>query len=120
MHLISLKLPIIRKNDPLLEIIIKTIKDTHKSLKEGDILVISEKIVAISQGRIVNLSKLDKISSYLLNAFLTGQKIMRDIDFAPSNRSLPTPSRASRLSNNTTSLFFHICFNLLTYSLHFW
>ncbi len=62
MHLFSVKLPIIGKKDPLLEIIIKTIKESNMILKEGDILVISEKIVAISQGRIVNLSKLDKIS----------------------------------------------------------
>ena len=62
MQLFSLKLPIIRKNDPLLDILIKSIKNTEKGLKEGDIVVISEKVVATSQGRVVNLSDVKDIS----------------------------------------------------------
>ena len=62
MQLFSLKLPIIRKNDPLLDIFIKSIKNSEKGLKEGDIVVISEKVVATSQGRVVNLSEVKDIS----------------------------------------------------------
>lgn len=62
MELFSIKLPLIKKNDPLLEIIIQTIKDQGKSLNEGDIIVIAEKVVATSQGRVISLSEIKKIS----------------------------------------------------------
>jgi len=56
MELLSIWLPLITKNDPLLEIIIQNIKDQGKSLNEGDIIVIAEKVVATSQGRVISLS----------------------------------------------------------------
>ncbi|MFX1256644.1 MAG: coenzyme F420-0:L-glutamate ligase [Promethearchaeota archaeon] len=62
MNLFSIKVPLIKKNDPLLEIIINSIKEKGESLKEGDIIAISEKVVATSQGRIVNLSEITNIS----------------------------------------------------------
>ncbi len=62
MELFSIKLPLIKKNDPLLEIIIQTIKDQGKSLNERDIIVIAEKVVATSQGRVISLSEIKKIS----------------------------------------------------------
>ncbi len=62
MQLFSLKLPIIKKNDPLLEIIIKSIKESKIVLKERDIVVISEKVIATSQGRVINLSEVKDIS----------------------------------------------------------
>ncbi len=62
MNLFSIKLPLIKKNDPLLEIIIKNIKDKRKTLKEGDIIVISEKVIATSQGRIINLNEVIHVS----------------------------------------------------------
>jgi coenzyme F420-0:L-glutamate ligase len=62
MQLFSLKLPIIRKDDPLLDIVISNIKNYDKDLKNGDIVVISEKVVATSQGRVVNLSEVKNIS----------------------------------------------------------
>jgi len=62
MELFSIKLPLIKKDDPLLQIIIQTIKDQGKSLIEGDIIVIAEKIVATSQGRVVNLAEVINIS----------------------------------------------------------
>ena len=62
MHLFSIKLPLIKKNEPLLDIIIKNIKDKGETLKEGDIIVISEKIIATSQGRIINLDDIGNIS----------------------------------------------------------
>ena len=63
MRLFSVKLPLIKKNAPLLDIIVKTIKENNESLEEGDILVISEKVVATAQGRIVNLSEITAISN---------------------------------------------------------
>lgn len=62
MELFSIKLPLIKKNDPLLEIIIQTIREQGKSLIEGDIIVIAEKVVATSQGRVISLSKVENIS----------------------------------------------------------
>ena len=62
MELFSIKLPLIRKHDNLLEIIIQTIKDEGKSLIEGDIIVIAEKVVATSQGRVIKLSEVENIS----------------------------------------------------------
>jgi len=62
MELLSIWLPLITKNDPLLEIIIQNIKDQGKSLNEGDIIVIAEKVVATSQGRVISLSEVEKIS----------------------------------------------------------
>ncbi len=62
MELFALKLPLIKKGDPLLDIIISVLDKQGKSLKEGDIVVIAEKVVATSQGRVVNLSDVKKIS----------------------------------------------------------
>jgi coenzyme F420-0:L-glutamate ligase/coenzyme F420-1:gamma-L-glutamate ligase len=62
MELFSIKLPLIRKNDPLLEIIIENIKKSGKPLKEGDIVVIAEKVIATSQGRVIKLSDVKPIS----------------------------------------------------------
>ncbi len=62
MNLFSIKLPLIQNNDPLLEIIIKEIKKMGESLKDKDIIVISEKVVATSQGRLVSLSDVKEIS----------------------------------------------------------
>ncbi len=62
MNLFSIKLPLIRNNDPLLEIIIKEIKIMGESLKDKDIIVISEKVVATSQGRLISLSDVKNIS----------------------------------------------------------
>jgi coenzyme F420-0:L-glutamate ligase len=62
MQLFSLKLPIIKKNDPLLEILIKKIKDSSIGLQDRDIIVISEKVIATSQGRVIDLSEVNQIS----------------------------------------------------------
>jgi coenzyme F420-0:L-glutamate ligase/coenzyme F420-1:gamma-L-glutamate ligase len=62
MNLFSIKLPLIQNNDPLLEIIIKEIKKIGESLKDKDIIVISEKVVATSQGRLVSLSDVKDVS----------------------------------------------------------
>ncbi|TXT66622.1 MAG: Coenzyme F420:L-glutamate ligase [Promethearchaeota archaeon] len=62
MYLFSLKLPVIKKNDLLLEIFFETLKKEEKEVQEGDIIVISEKVIATAQGRVINLSDIQKIS----------------------------------------------------------
>ena len=62
MELFSIKLPLIKENDDLLKMIIENIKKKGESLKEGDIIVIAEKVIATSQGRVVNLSDVTNIS----------------------------------------------------------
>ena len=62
MQLFSIKLPIIRKNDPLLDIIIENLKKDGEKLNEKDIIVISGKVIATSQGRIVALSDIKETS----------------------------------------------------------
>ena len=62
MELIPIRLPLIKKKDPLLEILIQNIKDLIGTLKEKDIIVIAEKVIATSQGRVVNLNQVIEIS----------------------------------------------------------
>ena len=54
MILFSLKLPLIKENDDLLRIIIENIRKKGETLLEGDIIVIAEKVIATSQGRVIN------------------------------------------------------------------
>ena len=54
MRLFSIKTPTIQKNDNLVEILISSIKEQKLKPKDGDILVISSKVVALTEGRIVN------------------------------------------------------------------
>ncbi len=67
MELFALKLPLIKKRDPLLDIIISELEGQEKTLKEGDIIVIAEKIVATSQGRVISLSDVKQISQEAKN-----------------------------------------------------
>jgi len=67
MELFSIKLPLIKENAPLLDIIIKNIKKSGKLLKERDIIVIAEKVIATSQERIVKLSEVKQISEKAKN-----------------------------------------------------
>jgi len=62
MELFSIRLPLIKENDDLLNIIIESISKQRKSLKEGDIIVIAEKVIATSQGRVVNLPDVTHVS----------------------------------------------------------
>lgn len=62
MQIFPLKTPILRKNFPLLETIAKTLRKNRVILKNGDIFVMSSKIVALSQGRLVNLRKISPSS----------------------------------------------------------
>ena len=62
MELFSIKLPLIKENDDLLNLIIENIKKQGESLKEGDVIVIAEKVIATSQGSVVTLSDVTNIS----------------------------------------------------------
>lgn len=63
MELIPIQLPLIKKKDPLLEILVENIKVLIGTLKEKDIIVIAEKVIATSQGRVVNLNQVTEISN---------------------------------------------------------
>ncbi|TFF98609.1 MAG: coenzyme F420-0:L-glutamate ligase [Promethearchaeota archaeon] len=62
LSLLPIKTPLIKPYDQLIEIIITSIEDSGRALKENDILVISGKIIATSQGRIRQLSTVKDIS----------------------------------------------------------
>ncbi len=62
MLIFSLKLPLIKENDDLLRIIIENIREKGEKLKDGDIIVVAEKVVATSQGRVVKLTNVTDIS----------------------------------------------------------
>ena len=54
MQLFPGKTPIIQANDNLVEILISSMKKQRLKPRNGDILVISSKVVALTEGRIVN------------------------------------------------------------------
>jgi len=58
MKLIPLKSPLIKENDDLTKILSGLFGKRKIQLKEKDILVISSKVVALSEGRIVDLAKI--------------------------------------------------------------
>lgn len=58
MQLIPIKTQIIKNKDNLIEILLKNIKKQKIKIEDNDILVISSKVVALSQGRIVNFKKI--------------------------------------------------------------
>jgi len=62
MKLFSIRLPLIKENEPLLRILIEQIKRKEELLIEGDVIVIAEKVIATSQGRIRILSDVKNIS----------------------------------------------------------
>lgn len=58
MQLFPIKTPIIKSKDDLVEILITSINKAKVKPKNGDILVISSKVVALTQGRIVNYKEI--------------------------------------------------------------
>lgn len=55
--LTSLKnIPLIRQGDPLADILLNSLKDSSLSLQDDDILVLAQKIVSKTEGRMVNLA----------------------------------------------------------------
>jgi coenzyme F420-0:L-glutamate ligase/coenzyme F420-1:gamma-L-glutamate ligase len=49
-------IPLIRQNDNLADILLKSLQETNTNLQNDDILVIAQKIVSKSEGRMVNLA----------------------------------------------------------------
>jgi coenzyme F420-0:L-glutamate ligase/coenzyme F420-1:gamma-L-glutamate ligase len=76
MELFSLKLPLIKKNDPLYAIMVSEIKEDLGTLREGDIIVIAEKVIATSQGRVINLNDVKVISP-------KAKRLAKDYDMDP-------------------------------------
>ena len=62
MELFAVKLPLIKKHDPLIKILISHLKKQKLALMEGDIVVIAEKVIATSQGRVKKLSDVNNVS----------------------------------------------------------
>jgi coenzyme F420-0:L-glutamate ligase/coenzyme F420-1:gamma-L-glutamate ligase len=55
--LTSLKnIPLIRQDDNLADILLKSLRDTNLELHDNDILVLAQKIVSKSEGRMVNIA----------------------------------------------------------------
>jgi coenzyme F420-0:L-glutamate ligase / coenzyme F420-1:gamma-L-glutamate ligase len=48
--------PLIRRDDNLADILVRSLKDTQIELQDGDILVVAQKIVSKAEGRMVNLA----------------------------------------------------------------
>ncbi len=59
MELIPLKSPLIKANQDLTKILLGLLDKQEIELQEKDVLVISSKVVALSEGRIVNLSDVE-------------------------------------------------------------
>ncbi|MDI6826443.1 MAG: coenzyme F420-0:L-glutamate ligase [Candidatus Aenigmarchaeota archaeon] len=54
MQLFPIKTPLIKRKDDLVYVLIKSMKKARIKPKNGDILVVSSKVVALSEGRILN------------------------------------------------------------------
>ncbi len=50
------KIPLIHPGDDLVEILLNSLQTAKVTLEDGDILVLAQKIVSKSEGRLVNLS----------------------------------------------------------------
>jgi len=51
-----INIPLIRRDDNLADILVKSLNETNIQLQDGDILVIAQKIVSKAEGRTVNLT----------------------------------------------------------------
>lgn len=67
-------IPIIKKGSPLDEIILKALNKMKQEIKDGDILVIAETIIAKAEGQIIELEKIVPSSKALKLAKKTGKK----------------------------------------------
>ncbi|MDQ1279812.1 MAG: hypothetical protein QG670_1074 [Thermoproteota archaeon] len=53
MELFSLKLPLVREGDNIVEILLEALKEKRLSIEDGDIIAVADKIIATSEGRIL-------------------------------------------------------------------
>ena len=58
-------IPLIRQDDNLADILVKSLHDTSIQLQDGDILVLAQKIVSKAEGRMVNLASVTPSSKAL-------------------------------------------------------
>ncbi len=65
--------PIIKPGDDLAEIIVKVAKDNGIEIEDGDIIVVSQKIVSKAEGRIVDLSKIEPSEKAKIIAQISGK-----------------------------------------------
>ncbi len=68
MEIIGLRLPLIEKGDNLVQLALESLSEESRSLEDGDILVFTEKIVAKSQGRMVDLASVSPSAEALRTA----------------------------------------------------
>ncbi len=73
MEIIGLRLPFIKKGDDLVKLIIEGLEKENKELLDGDVLVITEKIAAKAQGRLVELKSVKPSKKALTLAKETGK-----------------------------------------------
>jgi len=55
MEVLALKLPLIKPGDSVSKAVLKALKDSGRWIEDGDVVVVTEKIVAKAQGRLVAL-----------------------------------------------------------------
>lgn len=73
MEIIGLSLPLIKKDDRLADLILLALEEEGHNLLDGDILVITEKIIAKSQGRLVRLNEVSPSQKAHVLAEKTGK-----------------------------------------------
>jgi len=56
-EVIPLKSPLVKEGDDVVDIVIKLLRSNRIRLKDNDVIVIADKIIAISEGRVVNYEK---------------------------------------------------------------
>lgn len=65
--------PLIQPGDDLARIIIECIGDMHFDIQDGDIIVVAQKVISKSEGRMVNLNDVIPSGDAMNYAFLTGK-----------------------------------------------
>lgn len=66
-------LPLVSPGDDLARLIIETLKKNDQTLRDGDVVVIAQKIVSKAEGRLVNLTTVTPTEAAINYAHLTGK-----------------------------------------------
>lgn len=66
-------LPLVSPGDDLARLIIETLKKNDQTLRDGDVVVIAQKIVSKAEGRLVNLTTVTPTEAAIDYAHLTGK-----------------------------------------------
>ncbi|RLI34272.1 coenzyme F420-0:L-glutamate ligase [Candidatus Bathyarchaeota archaeon] len=59
MEIIPIKMPFIEKGDDIIAIFLDVIRDKGLELEDGDVVAFADKIVAISEGRVINFESVE-------------------------------------------------------------